>query len=112
MAAPIYNRSLPNYRFLQSRHQAFVRHRAQCAFRGEGFELTLEDWCKFWPDEAAFARRGRSTEDLVMTRWDIEKPWSRENCCLLTRLAHFRIKNKRQYGRPYAHLYQGAITIV
>jgi hypothetical protein len=112
MTAANYDKRLPNYRFLQLRHRCFVRHRAQCAFRGEEFELTLEDWCMFWPDEPTFARRGRAIDDLVMTRFDVEKSWSRENCCLVTRLAHFNIKNKRAFGIPYEKYFQGAITIV
>ena len=112
MAAPIYNKKLPNYKFLQMRHRAYVRHKAQCQFRGEEFALTLEDWHAFWPDEKSFARRGRHIDDLMMTRFDVEKSWSRENCCLVTRLAHFNIKNKRHYGKPYEHLFNGAITIV
>ena len=112
LSLPNYDRRLPNYKFLQSRHLAFVRHRAQCVFRGEGFELSLEEWNKFWPDESRFAQRGRSIDDLVLTRYDVEKAWTRENCCIITRLAHLRIKNKRQYGKPYLHFFDGAFTIV
>ena len=75
MPAPIYSRKLANYKFLQKRNRAYVRHKAQCAFRGEGFELTMADWEQFWPDEKRFARRGRAIEDLMMTRWDAEKSW-------------------------------------
>jgi hypothetical protein len=111
MAKPNYDKKLANYRFLQARHLAFVRHRAQCAFRGEEFELSLEDWCDFWPDEQLFARRGRAVDNLMMTRFDVEKSWNRDNCCLVTRLAHFNIKNKRHFGIPYEQYFNGAITI-
>ena len=93
------------------RHRAYVRHKAQCAFRGEEFLLTLEDWIKFWPTEEMFARRGRAIEDLMMTRWDWEGPWSAENCCIITRHAHFKIANKRRTGKPYEQYFEGAITI-
>ena len=106
-----YDKRLPNYRFLQKRHLAFVRHKAQCQFRKEEFLLTIEDWCKFWPDETTFARRGRAVQDLMMTRFDVEGPWSRDNCCIVTRLAHFNIANKRRAGKPYEQYFNGAITI-
>jgi hypothetical protein len=93
------------------RHRAYVRHKAQCAFRREGFELTLEDWFDFWPDEKTFAQRGRAIDDLMMTRWDVEKSWSRKNCCLITRLAHFNIVSKRKTGRPYEHFFKEAIFL-
>ena len=111
MFPPNYDRKLPNYKFLQRRHLAYVRHASQCRFRGEEFELTIEDWIKFWPTEEMFARRGRKIEDLMMTRFDIEKSWSRENCCIITRHAHFNISNKRRTGKPYEKYFEGAITI-
>jgi hypothetical protein len=111
MSASKYDKRLHNYGFLRKRALAFVRHKAQCAYRNEEFLLTLEDWIKFWPDEKTFARRGRAIEDLMMTRFDWEGPWSRENCCIVTRHAHFNISNKRRVGKPYEQFFKGAITI-
>ena len=111
MAAPLYSRSLANYKFLQMRHRAYVRHKAQCAFRGEGFELTVEDWQQFWPTELQWQRRGRSRDDLMMTRVDPELPWSKTNCCLVTRIVHFDIRARRRRGDNYEQLFQQAIFI-
>jgi hypothetical protein len=110
MAGANYNRRAPDYVFLRDRHRAYSRSKCQADYRGEGWELTLEDWNQFWTEER-WPLRGRSNESLMMTRWDPELPWSRANCCLVDRLSGASIRNLRRYGMPVEKFYDQAITI-
>jgi len=71
--------------FDRIRHIPFLRQRAQCHFRGEPFELTFEDFCNLWDTEEKWQARGRLRESLVLTRIDIEGPWSVDNVEIVTR---------------------------
>lgn len=67
-----------------AKHWGFLRQRAQANFRGEGWEMTLEEFFEMWPDEL-WAQRGRKSESYCMVRVDIEKPWSYDNCVIILR---------------------------
>jgi len=108
MARRIYNKGNT---FLQKRHRAYTRHLCQCRYRREEFDLTLQDWSDFWPDAKTWSQRGRSVNSLCMTRIDPEKPWSRSNCCLLTRENQLKIKNARISGRDTTKYFLLARTL-
>ena len=96
--------------FLHDCNLAFVRSRAQARFRNEQWDLTLEQYIVFWRDEDRWRQRGRAADSLVLTRWDIEKPWNKKNCCIITRQQQLEISVRRKYNRDERDLYQGAIT--
>jgi hypothetical protein len=97
--------------FEHARYIPYLRARAQCNFRHEEFLLTFRDWCDFWSTEQLWLARGRAVTDLALTRIDPEKAWSRTNCCIINRLVHLNLKNKRLHGMPWQHLLEGAITL-
>lgn len=66
------------------RHVAFLRARCQARYRGEEWDMTIEDWFDMWPREM-WACRGRGYSDLCMIRVDIHEPWSKSNCQIVTR---------------------------
>lgn len=95
--------------FTNSRRLAYVRFTSQCSYRGEVNEITFSEFCQFWHDETQWAQRGRRPESLVLTRYDPDLPWSKTNCCIMTRRCQLDIRNKRRYNQKYQHLYKDAI---
>lgn len=98
-------------RFDRVRNKAWNRSRTQARFRGEPWELSFADYRDFWNTEEIWAQRGRGTDDLCMTRIDDELPWSRSNCCLITRINHLRLKNARFHGYDTEPFLAEAITL-
>lgn len=84
-------------RLLQrEKYYAFIKHRAQCNYRGEDFFLTETDWLSMWTDEL-FKQRGRKSESLCIYRVDPEKPWQADNIDINTRrfvIRHHKCQNK------------------
>jgi hypothetical protein len=66
------------------RHRSFLVSRAQANFRQEGFDMSMEEYFSLWTPEL-WHQRGRASDDLCMVRRDIEKPWSKDNCLIVTR---------------------------
>lgn len=66
------------------KHWGYLRWRAQCKYRGEEVEMTMEEYFAFWPNDL-WVQRGRKPHELVMIRTDVEKPWSLDNCQIVTR---------------------------
>ena len=85
--------------FTRARRLVWVRSRSQAHYRGEEWSLNFEDFCRLWPSEDLWSQRGRSSESLVLLRYDPEHPWSITNCCIVTRINHLRIKVARRSGR-------------
>lgn len=80
------------------RHIQYCRRKAQANFRNEGWDMTIEEYFELWTREL-WPQRGRKRDDLVMIRRDVEKPWSRENCCIVTRYQQLcRYKTMRYPG--------------
>lgn len=96
-------------RFDQERRLAYIRGHAQATYRGQQWRLTWEEFCQFWHDPARWSQRGRANTALVLTRYDPESAWSRDNCCIITRKAQLTIGIKRKWNLPEDHLYRGAI---
>lgn len=92
----------------RKRSRAWRKAQAQAKFRGEIFELTYEDWCKFYPDEESVNLRGRNYHSWCLTRYDPEGPWDTKNTCSLPRLTILKIKNRRMKNLPVEHLFEGA----
>lgn len=76
---------------------SWQRMRAQALFRGEPYTLTLDEFCTLWTDEL-WAQRGMALDQLVMSRKDRQAPWSKSNCCIITRQKQFDITGGETKG--------------
>lgn len=86
------------------KHWGYLRWRAQCKFRKEEVEMTMEEYFEIWRDDL-WPQRGRQPESLVMIRVDVEKPWSLDNCIIVTRHQQLcRGKKMRKYKGQYKEL--------
>jgi hypothetical protein len=96
-------------KFDQSRRLAWIRSKCQANFRGELWNLTWEEFCHFWSDLKLWRQRGRAEQDLVLTRYDPEGAWDRDNCCIINRKAQLTIGIKRKWNLPEEEFYKDAI---
>jgi len=62
---------------------AWGQARAQARFRGEAWELTVEDWIACWGD--SWHLRGRHNHSRYLVRTDWHLPWRGDNIGLVTR---------------------------
>jgi len=72
------------------RHDQFVcwmKSKAQCNFRGEEFSLTFEQYEEVWAGQ--WSKRGRTPNDVCMTRIDWDGAWESGNVEIITRAEHF-----------------------
>jgi hypothetical protein len=95
--------------FTNERRLAYVRFTSQCTYRGELNEITFSEFCQFWHSQTQWAQRGRSPNNLVLTRYDPDLPWSKTNCCIMTRGNQLNIRNRRRFNQDYQDLYKEAI---
>jgi hypothetical protein len=95
--------------FDNERRVAFVRARSQVWHRGQEWDLTWEDFQAFWRTPKRWAQRGRKSDDLVLTRYDWEKSWNRDNCCLITRKNSLRANVANKCGKPIDKFFKKAI---
>ena len=91
--------------FDQTRHLAWNQMRTQAGFRGEDWQLPFEHFCEFWPNKEIWAQRGRGVNDLCLTRKNVNKSWSKDNCHMVTRRRHLLIKNRRTHNLSVDHLF-------
>jgi hypothetical protein len=74
-------------------HLAWLRAKAQANYRGELWMLTFEEfqtlWMPYWE------RRGRGTEDFVMSREDPDGAWVLGNVSCVRRIDY--LKRQREY---------------
>lgn len=56
---------------------AYNQQRATAKYREIEFSLTFAEWCDWWGED--FARRGRTTGDLVMARFNDTGPYALDN---------------------------------
>lgn len=96
--------------FTSERRLAWLRFKAQCRFRQESFDLTFQEFCDFWHDPQMWANRGRSPDDLVLTRRDHKKSWSVKNCWIIQRRDQLTIRNLRRFNKDYM-AYQREVTV-
>lgn len=95
--------------FTWERKLAWVRSKSQAEYRNEQWNLSFAEFCHgFWNTEERWILRGRQGTDLVLTRYDTEKPWNKDNCCLMPRRDHIHAKNRRQRGLDDSDCYKRA----
>ena len=78
-------------------HQQFrcwQQMRAQASFRGEEFELTLEQYQEIWGSKWEF--KGRGIDDYCLTRVDMDLGWTIDNTQCVKRLDHLQEHRRRQ----------------
>ena len=66
----------------------WARHRAQAKFRGEAYELTLEQYSMLWSTQGIREREqkpGRRSDSVSMVRINPLMPWSVSNVTFMTR---------------------------
>jgi len=81
---------------LHKMYDPHLKAKAQAMYRGEEWTLTFEEFAAMWGDDWKF--RGRDGEDLCMTRIDVEKAWSKDNCEIVTRQEANRRSGMRKRG--------------
>lgn len=69
-------------------HLAWMQMKAQATFRGEEFNLTLEEYQYLWRDN--WDMKGRGSEEYCLTRDDPEGPWDIKNTQCVQRIVHLR----------------------
>jgi hypothetical protein len=57
---------------------AFTQQRSAAKQRGVPFYFTFEEWVEWWGDD--FEKRGRTADDLCMSRYKDEGPYQPSNC--------------------------------
>lgn len=72
------------------------KHRAQCNFRHEPYELTYENWREIWSNPDDFLNRGRGPNNVILTRRDPSGAWSLDNCEIVIRINYLRKNAQRQ----------------
>lgn len=100
--------------FTNARRLAWLRSSAQARFRNEAWSLTFDEFCHFWSSENLWARRGRSTQDLVLTRIDVSQGWTTANCVIITRGINLHMRSHKNSKTPEqeASLFAGGIFYV
>ena len=66
-----------------------MRSRCQARFRKEEWSLTLDDWCELWPLDL-WRKRGKRSEDYIITFIEIGKGWHRDNVEVRQRRGNMR----------------------
>lgn len=82
----------------RDKYYAFLKHKSQAAYRGEDHSLTWEQWQDYWSDDH-WLRRGKLIDDLVLGRVDWREGWHRDNCKIMTRGEHFKIRSQNVQSR-------------
>lgn len=96
-------------KFTNDRRLSWLRSRCQARYRGEDWQLTFEEYCVFWKTQARYYSRGKESHQLVLTRFDPEDAWDRDNCCIIDRKTQTTIALKRRHNKEVDYLYKGAI---
>ena len=94
---------LYNDQFTHDRRRAWLRGRCQAVYREEGWDISFEDFCAIWHKSELFYRRGTGRDSVVLTRRDIELPWSRINCVIVTKLTQMKIRSAIQHHKSWQH---------
>jgi hypothetical protein len=84
--------------FDHERHRKWHLARAQANHRGEGWEITIEQWFELWPMEK-WILRGRGSNDLCMVRIDRDRPFSVDNVKIVTRYWQVA-RDKKPHRKP------------
>ena len=66
----------------------WARHKSQAKYRGEAYELTLEEYSMLWSTQGIREREqktGRRSDSVSMVRINPLMPWSVSNVTFMTR---------------------------
>ena len=77
----------------ESKHEMYtpwMRAKAQANFRNEGWDMSFEEYHAMW--EPFWSQRGRGADDVCMSRKDYGKPWTVDNCMIVSRREHLKIQ--------------------
>lgn len=79
-------------------HISWLRAKSQEKYLGRDWQITLEEYMQIWGRDL-WAKRGRKTNDLAMTRKDWDKPWTKDNVEIITRGEQIQQSNRKHYAR-------------
>ena len=89
---------------------AYARARCQARYRGEAYELGLDEFMELWSDY--WDEKGRGIDDMCMIRLDKSKPWRWDNVRMVTRRDYLTVEgqyfdheNKRQAMQKWKTTY-------
>ena len=71
-------------------YYAWLQCKNQANYRSEGWDLTFDEWQQHWT--GLWHRRGRTSQELCITRIDCSRPWSTDNVIIVTRRQHAQRK--------------------
>jgi len=74
----------------------WMKMKAQANFRGEEWDLDFEDYYNAW--HGKWDQRGRSSEQLCMTRKAYDEAWSKDNIEIITRKEHCSKQKQWKYN--------------
>ena len=74
------------------------RRRAQAWYRKEEWLITEQEYIDLWRTDNRYLKKGRHSENLCMSRVDVEKPWTLDNIEIITRHQHAQNCRRLQQG--------------
>lgn len=77
-------------------YYAWLKHRAQCRYRNEAYDLTWEDWQAIWPLDL-FRQRGKTVNSLCLNRINMDDSWNIHNVQVITRAE--QLKRNGEYRK-------------
>lgn len=86
-------------------YHCWQMHKAQCKYRGEEFDLSFEQYEELW--QGLWHKRGRTPQDVCMTRIDWDGAWEWGNVEVITRAEHFKRQGLYRQARMLENLSKG-----
>ena len=83
---------------LREQHFAYNKMKAQAIYRREEWELSLQDYFDAWA--GSWSMRGRASHNMVMTRRDPDRAWSRANVEIIPRYESICRVAEQRRGQP------------
>ena len=80
---------------------AWLKHKAQAAYRGEPYELTYQQWADLWNKNNSWIYRGRGGDCLCLTMGDPTIGWHVDNVEIITRKEQLRRQCRNNVGKKY-----------
>ena len=71
-------------------YRAWLQCKNQANYREEGWTLSFDEWQAHWA--GMWHRRGRTSQELCITRLDCDRPWADDNVIIVTRRQHAQRK--------------------
>jgi hypothetical protein len=86
------------------KYYAYLKHRAQAAYRQELYQLTWAQWQRLWPN-TQWNQRGRGPRSLRLVQLNPLKGWSFKNCAVVEHATHMsEITLARSQARHKQHI--------